>query len=139
MKTTSVILSVVLAVVVVHSTAFAQGVVTFYTNQTAWEAAVTTFETFAFTANDVAKADEVTSPPGNNTLLGPTLTFASTNTGLCCGFTLQALESGANLVYNDGDLPQPSISIGKGNIHEDDDWQVTITSGPPLTAFALTF
>jgi hypothetical protein len=35
MKTANVILLVVLAVVVVHSTAFAQGVVTFYTSQTA--------------------------------------------------------------------------------------------------------
>jgi hypothetical protein len=138
MKTKSVFLLVVLGLVVVHSVVFAQGIVTFYTNEAAWLAAVTNVETFPFTASNVAKSNEVTSPPGNNADLGTsTLTFSSTNTGLSRSFTLQALQSGATLVYNDGDLQRPSISIGRGNVYEDDDWQVTITSGCPLTAFAF--
>jgi Thrombospondin type 3 repeat len=108
---------------------------------------VTNVETFRFTASNVEKADEVASIPSNKARLGPTLTFAAPNTGLSRGFTLQALQStppGVNLVYNDleagdstSDFGPDSISIGDINNHENDDWQVTMTSGPPLTVFGF--
>jgi hypothetical protein len=143
MQTRSVFLAVVLGLIAVHTTVSAQ--LPFYTDKAAWLAAVTNSETFVFTASNVQKADEVTTLPGNNASLGSTLTFAATNTGLSREFMLQALQSGANLVYNDAEppsAPEPNqhfgtntISIGDINNHENDDWQVTMTSGPPLTAF----
>jgi hypothetical protein len=141
MPTRSAFLAVVLSLTVVHTTVFAQ--VTFYTDMTAWLAAVTNTETFPFTASNVQKADEVTSLPGNNAQLGSALTFAANNTGLSRSFTLQALQSGANLVYNDTEFGSPlsfgtnTISIGDIDNHENDDWQVTMTSGPALTAFGF--
>jgi hypothetical protein len=70
MQAKSVVLSVVLGLVVVHSVVFAQGILTFYTDETAWRAAVTNVQTFPFTATNVEKADEVTTTPGNNAQLG---------------------------------------------------------------------
>src|SRR5687768_11785234 len=47
MKVPRVILSVLHAVIVVHSTTVAQGVVTCYTNETSWDDAVTNVESMA--------------------------------------------------------------------------------------------
>lgn len=59
MKTKGVFLSVLLSLILVHTTVSAQ--VTFYTDQAAWLAAVTNVEQFPFTASNVEKASEVTT------------------------------------------------------------------------------
>ncbi len=97
-------------------------------------------ETFETTADNIAKAQEVSSPPPNNAQLGSTLTFYSTDTSLSWGFRLNALQLGASLVFNDceGYLVWPNVlSIGDINNYENDDWQLEILSGPPLYAFAF--
>jgi len=115
--------------------------VIFYTDELSWLAAVTEVEKFVTNSSNIATADEVLSPPGNNAQLGSVLTFNSVNTGLSWSFKLEALQNGASLVFNDEEhysiIWPDAISVGDIDNHEDDDWKISILSGPDLTAFAF--
>lgn len=104
----------------------------FFTSESAWRAAVQNEEDFYFTAANVATANEVASPPGNNAGLGGTLTFEAVNTGLPSSFTLTTLQSGAGFTFNDTEGSGPewneALSVGDINNFEDDDWQITFES-----------
>ncbi|MDY6839503.1 MAG: hypothetical protein SWH78_16175 [Thermodesulfobacteriota bacterium] len=110
--------------------------VTFFTDESDWLAAAGNVEVFSVTSANVATADEVTSPPIDFDPLGNTLTFQAVNTGLSRTFILEALESGAEIVFRNGSYVE-ELSIGAHEVHEDDDWQMTFSGGPALYAFAF--
>jgi len=123
-------------------------VVRFFTDESAWRAAVEKVETFRTTGANVAMAAEVKAPPGRDASLGPVLTYTRSQTGLSWDFRLKMLEPGSGpghgFVFNDTsnnpEVPPAfinALAVGKGDQFEDDDWQVEITSGPKL--FALGF
>jgi hypothetical protein len=105
---------------------------TFFTSESGWRAVVSDEEDFNFTADNVAKANEVASPPADNAWLGGTLTFDAANTGLSSSFTLTTLEINAGFTFNDTEGSGPewddALSVGDINNFEDDDWQITFDS-----------
>ena len=121
----------------------AQASVLLFTDEAAWLSAVTDIETFNTTAANVALANEIASAPARNTALTNPLTFDATNTGLSRGFTVEALQNGANFTFDDdenaGNLTgfDAALSVGDINNHDDDDWILTLTSGPAMSAFAF--
>jgi hypothetical protein len=73
-------------------------------------------------------ADEVASPPGSNAQLGAQLTFRVANTGLCGGFTLQSVQSGAGFTFDDdeaGAAWDAALSVGDVGDFQDDDFRLT--------------
>ncbi|MDY6990722.1 MAG: VPLPA-CTERM sorting domain-containing protein [Thermodesulfobacteriota bacterium] len=110
--------------------------VSFFTDESAWLAAVENVEIFSVTSANVATADEVTSPPVDFDALGDILTFRPVNTGLSRTFILETLEPSADIVFRNGSYGD-ELSIGAHEVHEDDDWQMTFTSGPALYGFAF--
>ncbi len=98
-------------------------------------------ERFNTVAANIARADEVPSPPGNNAQLGPTLTFNSANTGLSRSFVLEALQAGADIVFNDtefgGSAAADTLSIGDFNDHENDDFQIILIGGQGVRALGF--
>ena len=112
------------------------GNVTFYTDEAAWTAALNAVavDSLDTSAANIALADEVASPPAQDAQLGPQLTFRTGNTGLCASFTLQTLEPGAGLTFDDGEpspssFPAGTLSIGDINDFEDDDFRLTFPTG----------
>jgi len=106
--------------------------VTFYTDESAWTAAVSAaaVEPFDTTAANLAKADQLAGAPVQDEDLGSWLRFRAQDTGLCGHFTLHAIEPGAHLVFEDGEpspavFPANTISIGDIDDHEDDDFRIT--------------
>lgn len=118
----------------------AHGDIVFYTNESEWLAAVPgPVQTFEITDANLAKADQVPAPPAPDTSVGGVLTFNNANTGLPWSFELRTLEPDAEFVFSDAlapDTPE-TLSVGRVNVHEDDDWQVQVTEGPSLYAFAF--
>lgn len=123
----------------------AQASISFYTDEAEWTAAVNAaaVEQLDTLAANVALADEVVGPPAQDGQLGPQLTFRAPVTGLCTSFTLQALESGAGLTFEDGDpspaiLPARTISIGDIGAFQDDDFRITfVTHAVHAVGFTL--
>jgi len=120
-----------------------QAALTFYTNEASWLAATDTVATFTTTPANVFLADEVSTLPTPNSDLGTTsLTFSSANTGLLWSFNLVALNSSSdyNWVMDDTAFAESDTLstgdadfLGAGN----DDWEVSILSGPSLFGFAF--
>ena len=117
--------------------------VSFYTDEAAWTAAVNAVAVDAFdtTAANIALADEVVSAPSQDAGLGAQLTFRAATTGLCGGFSLHTLESGAGFTFDDGEpspasFPSDSLSVGDIDDFEDDDFRISF---PTRTVFALGF
>lgn len=104
----------------------------FYTNETSWNNSVQGVEALDFTAANVALANEVASPPGNNAFLGGVLTFDSANTGLSSSFVLSTLETDAGFTFNDNEGSGPewdnALSVGDIDNFENDDWQIVFNS-----------
>jgi len=109
---------------------------TFYSDRPTWEADLVargmTVVNFSFTAENIAKAAEVLSPPAPGTQLGPSLTFSSAETGLPSTWQLRALEPGSGLIWQPTITPigPNTINIdsdGTGNTSFHDDWQITVT------------
>jgi hypothetical protein len=70
----------------------------------------------------------VASPPGSNAQLGAQLTFRVANTGLCGGFTLQSVQSGAGFTFDDdeaGAAWDAALSVGDVGDFQDDDFRLT--------------
>ncbi|MHC4474102.1 MAG: hypothetical protein ACYTEL_00555 [Planctomycetota bacterium] len=111
-------------------------ILTFFTDEAAWLAAIQDVEVFSTSPLNIATADEVTSPLVDFTPLGSTLTFRAVNTGLSRTFVLEALEPGADIVFRNASYGE-ELSIGAHEVHEDDDWQMTFSGGPPLYAFGF--
>ena len=118
--------------------------VTVYTNQVNWEAAVAAnnrvVQTLETTAGNMALANEVSSPPGDNTNLGKTLTFDKANTGFDTTFSLYASSgvSGNGFVYNDdegsGVVWPDVLSVGDIDNAENDNVKLNILSGASVYA-----
>jgi len=117
----------------------------FFTNEEDWRAEAGIVEVFSFTSANVAKANEVLSPPATEDDLGTTvLTFLRSSTGLAFDFKLTALNAGHTWNFEDRGL---SDFLSPGDIDrvfdptlpnlEDDDFDVEIFSGQPVTAFAF--
>lgn len=112
--------------------------VTFYTTASSWQTATGLFQTFDTTAANIEKANEVGLPSGNDVALGNTLTFGTANTGLQRSFNLRSLQSSSQFIFNDSTgVWQNAISVGAIDVHEDDDWEMNILSGPGLRSFAF--
>jgi hypothetical protein len=109
------------------------GDVVFYTDQTSWNNIVEGVEGLDFTAANVALANEVATPPGNNASVGGVLTFDAANTGLSSSFELSTLEPNAGFTFNDNEGSGPewdnALSIGDIDNFENDDWQIVFNSG----------
>jgi len=111
-----------------------------FLDQADWLTKVTSLEAnpFRFSAANVALADQVTTDPAKGAPLGSTLTFRGDSTGLSRSFQLSTLEQGASFaaIKETGAFP-PALSVGQFDLHEDDDFRIDLTAGPPLTALAL--
>ena len=97
-------------------------------------------EDFAFSATTIAQANEAVPPITENDQLGSTLTFPRAATGLCHSFTVQALESGAQLVFDDQEGSaawDDALSIGDIDNHESDSFLVTFDGAVPMHGFGL--
>jgi hypothetical protein len=86
-------------------------------------------------AEFILQADEVLTTPADDTDVGPTLTFS----GFDPGFFLQSLEPSAGLVFNDSAFAsmKPLLSVGRVDVHEDDDFILGIEGCAPSVAFLL--
>lgn len=76
--------------------------VTFFADETLWQTAVGgDTQEFVFTANNVALADEVPSPPPVGSLLGPSLTFQAdvTRTLFDFGFIDSSPDNGTQIIF----------------------------------------
>ena len=129
------------AALLLIAAASARATVSFYTDEAAWTAAVdaVAIESLDTSAANVALADEVVSAPVQDESLGAQLTFRTANTGLCAAFTLQTLESGAGLTFDDGEpspstFPADTLSIGDIDDFEDDDFRLTFPTGAVFAA-----
>lgn len=118
---------------------------TFINDEHAWTGIAQNIEALDTTADNTALADEVVAPLSNNFDLGPILTFDAANTGLARSFTVETLQPNAKFTFNDHEgssfSPLPGFkntySVGDTNNYEDDDFQITINSGPDLHAFGF--
>ena len=86
---------------------------------------------FAFTADNVALADEVFSPPAPLTFLGHQLTFQSGNTGLPFDFVFRE-ERSATIV----EVVYTTNALGAGPTWEHD-WSVVLGTGQPVLEIGL--
>lgn len=76
------------------------------------------------------------------TSYGGTLTFDKANTNLPFSFNLNTLQSGAEFIWNENQgNPKfvDSMSVGRFNQHQDDDWEMVIYdgSGPIAVGFVI--
>lgn len=120
------------------STALADTV--FYTEEADWLAALSgDVEYFATTAENIALADEVATPPADWEVLEPVLTFQSANTGLSHSFEVATRQPGSQFLYvHDTDhTDTPGLYVGQEGTYEDDDWEINVLNGPGITAFAF--
>lgn len=121
----------------------AAGDVTYYEVEEPWWIDTSVVHAFPFTRFNVATANEIPSPPSNNTDLGVlTLTFAAENTGLPADFQLQVLhkDPGYAFWYNHPVFDYAGIdnlSVGEPNQSPDSNWRVTFTDGDPVYAFSF--
>ncbi|MEA1952438.1 MAG: FecR domain-containing protein [Planctomycetota bacterium] len=121
--------------------------VRFFTDQAAWSAAAGRAETFSTHGRNLTQAAEVSAVPQAGQTLAAVLNFPSSATRLARGFRISMLEPGSGkghgFVFDDynkpGDSPgfDNALSVGKIERFQDDDWQMEITSGPRLYAFAF--
>ncbi|MCA9291089.1 MAG: hypothetical protein KDA25_08170 [Phycisphaerales bacterium] len=114
--------------------------VTFHTDLADWNAAAGSTTLLRTTAANVAMANEVPVPPGNNQFLSGVLTFPAAATGLPNGFRLTALQPGVGFTYNDneGGVDQSdALSVGDVDNGENDDVSIDIISGPPVHAVGM--
>jgi hypothetical protein len=126
--------------------------VTYFDDEGEWAAAVAAAggDVISFNTQqnfDMPKADEISSPPGTNTPLGPQLTFRRENTGLPLDFQLRALNvdpavPARALVYSDNEngwpIFQKLICIGdvdgvpgypnSVSLYQNDDFEVSVTN-----------
>lgn len=111
----------------------------FFTDEASWAAAANApIEGIDTTASALTCAEEVASPPGTDDGLGADLTFLGSSCGLAIDFKASTLEAGASFVYDDNSLPSmtQALSVGRIDIHEDDDWEVVFLEGQVI-AFAF--
>lgn len=109
-----------------------QATITFYENEANWLAAVTNVETFSFTSENIAKADQVSSAPSDDTDLGiDTLTFNKNNTGLQITFEIYADETGATFTFNHPHMyPDEEDVLDFGDQRfNNDDWGLQVSGG----------
>ncbi len=113
---------------------------TLYTDLLSWEAMVLNSEALITTSTNIALADEVSSPPGADTNVGPILTFDSANTGLSRSFRIESLETNSDFIFNRScacpTCCLDALNIG-GNSYSDDDWQLSLLNGTSMSAFAV--
>jgi len=104
-----------------------------YTDEATWLSQTSTgfAQSFSITSTTVALADEVLLPPADNTLLGPSLTFQSGNTGLPFDFTFQdeSPDPGTQVIFINGTLGSAPTR------HHD--WSVNFTGGLPVFEIGL--
>jgi hypothetical protein len=92
--------------------------------------------TFVFTAEALVQADEVTQVPADNTAVGAMLTFS----GYAPAFSIRAHQPSAVFVFNDTGFnapARPSLSIGRVDVHEDDDFSIEVSGCAPAVGFVL--
>ncbi len=114
--------------------------------QTEWENSVgRKISYFPTTAANIEKADEVTSSLNPNTNVGNKLTFSKDASGVCRGFSVRTLQSGANFTFDDFEdhsvnLPNfdNALSVGDIDDHENDDFEISFPSSEP-PAYAVSF
>lgn len=90
---------------------------------------------FVSTPEAIAEADEVDAPPPTNADLPPTLTFSN----FVPEFTLRTLQPGASWVMNDSWSSSlwPLLSIGRVNVHQNDDFELLVTGCTPAVGIVL--
>ncbi|MCK6477570.1 MAG: hypothetical protein L6Q35_12145 [Phycisphaerales bacterium] len=87
-------------------------------------------------ADFVLQADEVLTTPADDSDVGPTLTFSSFDPG----FFLQTLQPSAGWIFNDDGFTTaapPLLSVGRVDVHEDDDFILGVEGCAPSVAFLL--
>jgi hypothetical protein len=107
------------------------GLITFFTDEAAWltHTGLSSIRNFEMTAENVALADEVTSPPAIGSRLGPALTFQASNTGLPYDFSFRSENPGTEVIYTD---PVSQI-LGLGSTPtRHHDWSVAFGAGGPV-------
>jgi len=115
----------------------------FYNDETEWSQAVTALEPFDTTSLNVALAFEIeASETPVNTFLGRTLTYDSSATGLSRSFVARVLQDiGPEFgwTWNDQKLPGGEQALSPNDVDngDDDDFEIEVTSGPPLEAFGM--
>ncbi|MEM6638558.1 MAG: dockerin type I domain-containing protein [Pseudomonadota bacterium] len=118
----------------------------FFTDEAAWLAELEgQAESFDTTATNVGAATELLDPPSANEQLcrpnsteGCRLTFAPNATGLCHGFTLTV---GEGITFDDNEFPSSvvnALSIGDVDNGENDDFLITMHSGPKTEGIGFT-
>ncbi|HLO41262.1 MAG TPA: GC-type dockerin domain-anchored protein [Phycisphaerales bacterium] len=120
--------------------AHAQGQVTFYNVRSTWVNGVGGARNVAewkLLPQVLDAALEYAGPtPVINTDLGPVLTF-----DVPVRFSLACLQPSATFIYRDsafGAVPETMVSIGKGNLQEDDDFAVTFPGDSCISAAGIT-
>ncbi len=101
--------------------------VQFFTDVAVWDAAVAA-QSFDITASNLEQTRELTSPPGPDAQLGARLTFGVAETGLCGTFTVETLEAGAGLTFDDDEAPagwDSALSVGDVADYTNDDVRLT--------------
>ena len=96
----------------------------YYKDRTGWENQTTgVFESFDFTASNVALANEMSGPPTNGTWINgvQTLTFSSGNTELSFDFAFKSEMESQDIWYANSRL-----GASRSSEH---DWSVTFTTG----------
>ena len=109
------------------------------------------YERFETTSANLAKAIEVSEPPGRNTGVGAVavaaegarLTFDTVSTGLFYRFELIAASPGAGFTFDDdeeaGNLANfdNALSVGDIDNAENDDWRLRVSGREPLRGFGF--
>ncbi len=129
--------------------------VTITTDLAEWESMVSDIEVLVTTADNIAKAVEVDSAPGDNEALGSHLSFPpdimlDNETKLTRGFQIfneQVIgeDPDGNPVYADfvfnnftDEDWQDALSVGDHSVnHSDDDWSLRLRGGATMTAFGV--
>jgi hypothetical protein len=119
-----------------------------------WQSLAGKTESLATDSQSLTLADEIATPPALGSDLGHRLTFPRENTGLAHSFWLENLQVPATLprglVYRDnrqGLNGDRNISVGEADglaeypqfrdKYEDDDFEVRLIDGGPVTAFGF--
>ncbi|MFH1419657.1 MAG: PEP-CTERM sorting domain-containing protein [Planctomycetota bacterium] len=112
--------------------------ITFYSDESDWLAALDSAYQFEFTASNMALAEEIPSPPPDDSDVGSPLTFDGTATGLPWSFRIETLEAGASFQWNNPHYgADNSLAVGMHPTYKDDDWEIEILAGTGLFAFAF--
>ncbi len=119
--------------------------VVFFVDEAAWAEEFVDHEIFWSTPQWITDWEGITEVPDTDDELGPGLAALAFNARIQRSILITLNQANAEWIYNDSPGPTNpldeyvnALSAGHIDVHEQDDWQLQVLEGPPLTGFGVS-